>query len=203
MSWSIEEGPDTAPLNNALYKAHSAGILMFCSCIDRGASAGDDTFPGKSTYCIKIGASAASGEKLPWVSGEQSEFLLPGENVQPAEADAWSHFQSGPFGSSIATALAAGLAGVLLYCDRLIGCQTKTPTPTGDSQVEYLRDKNNMKTVFKSMVSRDNFVEVRNSFEVMWKDPQEIIWNRKKAGNEPIKQALQNFMWARKGRPVP
>lgn len=193
MSWSIEESPDTRALNVALGKAQAAGIVMFCSCIDRGASAADNTYPGKSNCYIKIGAATASGEKLPWVSGEQSEFLLPGENVQPAEADAWSHSQSGPFGSSIATALAAGLAGVLLYCNRLIGRETTA------GEVEELKDTVNMRNAFKSMASRDNFVEVRNSLEPLFKNPQDIVWNKKKDRSGKVMRDLELFMAGRKG----
>ncbi|KAI1146331.1 hypothetical protein F4825DRAFT_441072 [Nemania diffusa] len=81
-----------------------------------------DTLPGSSSYPFRIGAARASGEKLSWVAGSKSEYLLPGENIKPEEPDAWSHHGSWPFGSSIATALASGLAGALLYCDRLLGC---------------------------------------------------------------------------------
>ena len=198
MPTSIEDGPGTGALNVALGKAQAAGILMFCSCIDRGASAADNTYPGKSNCCIKIGAATASGEKLPWVSGDKSEFLLPGENVQPAEADAWSHSQSGPFGSSIATALAAGLAGVLLYCNRLIGCETTASTQDA-GEVEELRDTGNMRNAFKSMAPRDNFVEVRNSLEPLFKNPQDIVWNKKKAGSGKVMKDLELFMAGRKG----
>lgn len=207
MSWSIENDDSDSDLQDllgALNRAHSVGILMFCSCIDRGASRKDDSYPGTSGYAIKIGAANSSGEKLQWVSTSQSDYLLPGENVQPQEptADAWSGYRSGPFGSSIATALAAGLAGVLLYYDRLIECPDRFTTLSGD-KVDYLRGVNNMKTVLDNMKGKSSqFIEVGNNLERYFPTPQDIIWNRKKDKGAKTKEELESFMWAMKGKPV-
>jgi hypothetical protein len=202
MSWSIDDDTSDSgaltELSNALLAAHSAGILMFCSCIDRGAALKDETLPGRSNYPFRIGAARASGEKLPWVAGPQSEYLLPGENIKPEEPDAWSHHRSGPFGSSIATALATGLAGALLYCDRLLGCTKKFVTPN-KTEVDYLRDKPNMKKVLDTMSTGTDgakFIEVRNNLQVYLPEPKDILWNRGKnnAVSEKAKKDLQGFI---------
>ncbi|KAI0440547.1 peptidase S8/S53 domain-containing protein [Xylaria telfairii] len=206
MSWSIDEDASdasaTGDLNKALSAANDAGILMFCSCIDQGATLNHDTLPGRLGYCIRIGAARSSGEKLPWVAGSQSQYLLPGDNIKPEEPDAWSHYRSGPFGSSIATALATGLAAALLYCDRLLKCPAKFKAPNG-LEVDYLRNTANMRKVFDSMstqVGGGKFVEVRNTLAQYLPEPNNRLWNTQKNNpdNEDIRKELQGVMDAMK-----
>jgi len=86
-------------------------------------------------------------------------------------------------GSSIATALAAGLAALVLHCVRLAAILKENDTITGltdaeglveASQLSSLRDYRNMKAVFEKIgVDRDKhkFIEVWNRFE----GPAEIL----------------------------
>jgi hypothetical protein len=217
MAWSIDyessKGGDITELSSALLAAHSAGILMFCSCIDRGAALQDESFPGRSGYPFRIGAASASGEKLPCVAGPKSEYLLPGENVKPEEPDAWSHDRSGPIGSSIATALATGLAGALLYCDRLLDCRGKFEIIVKDKSdttsnktvvVDHLRDKAIMKTVLDRMsweLSGSKYIEVRNTLQKYLPNPKDVIWNRER-DDEKAKSELQGFMNSMKGKVI-
>lgn len=128
MSWSISGRNVHDRLEEALREAARQQIIMFCASIDEGPSSVDKTYPGKTGNCIKIGASTGTGAKLSWVSESNSQFLLPGEapHQTAAESGRWSQSQQqhppymGSFGSSVSTALAAGLAGVLMYCDRLL-----------------------------------------------------------------------------------
>ncbi|CAK7209195.1 hypothetical protein SEUCBS140593_000413 [Sporothrix eucalyptigena] len=128
MSWSINGRDILNKLEDALREAARQQIVMFCASIDEGPSTADTTYPGKAGSCIKIGASTGTGAKLSWVSDSNSQFLLPGEVPIKKSADSsrWSQGQQqnppymGSFGSSVSTALAAGLAGVLIYTDRLL-----------------------------------------------------------------------------------
>ena len=121
MSWSIDTSKPHTRLENAIMEANKKRIIMFCASIDEGVTALDNTYPGKMDSCIKIGASTGTGAKLSWVSDH--DFLFPGEVPKPAasETNLWTSSHVGSSGSSVSTALAAGLAGVLLYCDRLAG----------------------------------------------------------------------------------
>ncbi|KAK3948552.1 hypothetical protein QBC32DRAFT_327684 [Pseudoneurospora amorphoporcata] len=112
MSWTIDvkdSDPSGSALDRAVKAAAEKGILMFCSASDKGANA-QYTYPAKATTNIfKIGAAKDSGAVDEWV-GDQSliDFTFPGNKV-----DLEGKHVSG---SSVATAYAAGLAALILYC---------------------------------------------------------------------------------------
>ncbi|KAK3690256.1 peptidase S8/S53 domain-containing protein [Podospora appendiculata] len=97
MSWTILPPEDAAVeqmLDQAVKAADQANILMFCSASDKGVKK-SDTYPAKGTNRIfTIGAAKASGIKEQWVPQGVTTVT----------------------GSSVATALAAGLAALVLYC---------------------------------------------------------------------------------------
>ncbi|CAK7226324.1 hypothetical protein SCUCBS95973_006163 [Sporothrix curviconia] len=132
MSWSINGRDILSKLEDALREADRQKIVMFCASIDEGPSTADTTYPGKAGNCIKIGASTGTGAKLSWVSDSNSQFLLPGEVPTHKSADTNRTPYMGSFGSSVSTALAAGLAGVLIYTDRLLDSENMS---TGSSDV--------------------------------------------------------------------
>lgn len=132
MSWTITppaaenegDAQDMQELNDALTDATKNNILMFCSASDEGAKQAD-TFPSKANCKIfKIGAADAHGGPFDLLGDINSvDFILPGHLVAGEEftdaevanlekAQVWS-------GSSIATALAAGLAALILYCAQI------------------------------------------------------------------------------------
>lgn len=118
MSWDVEKTSRNSSagkkLEDELTKANDKHILMFCSSSDNGifSSSGRTFYPHLSGKCIKIGAAAWDGHGCAWVD-EDIDFLLPGKDI-PFN---WtSSEQMDPQdGSSLATALAAGLAGILQY----------------------------------------------------------------------------------------
>ena len=166
---------------------------MFCASIDEGATSLDNTYPGKGNHCVKIGATTGTGAKLSWVSEKDSDFLLPGEAPPPAsEANLWNNPHRGSHGSSVSTALAAGLAGSLLYCDRLIGTPQVEPDPDpSDSEeamthgntyrfekVDYLRNWGNMSIAFKNLSKNTEY----QKFPQVWDHLnrfKDMKWNSK------------------------
>ncbi|KAF5965867.1 intracellular serine protease [Fusarium coicis] len=106
-----------AKLENAVVEAANAKILMFCSAKAKGVH-NAPTYPSKATTKIfTIGAANSSGASVDYV-GNASElsYTLPGDKV---EVDSGPGRRTPPEivdGSSVATALAAGLAGLILYC---------------------------------------------------------------------------------------
>ncbi|PNP43868.1 hypothetical protein TGAMA5MH_04151 [Trichoderma gamsii] len=120
MSWTIDPPEDEEErrlLDLAIGAAANENILLFCSASDKGAKS-SETYPSKATKKIfTIGAATSSGMADPWVGNLGNiNFTFPGTKVEmdgPRNDDSSSREVSG---SSIATALAAGLAGLVLYC---------------------------------------------------------------------------------------
>ena len=212
MSWSIKASGVLTGLENALQAAVNERIIMFCASIDEGATAIDRTYPGKEGNCIKIGASTGTGAKLSWVSESNSSFLVPGEAPQQAsEPTAWSHPHLGSFGSSVSTALAAGLAGVLLYCDRLIETPKTPIVPLGAGgmpmtpgrshnfkEVDFLRSTGKMVEAFKYLSKGTEL----NKFPQVWdylpvaSAAEPLVWNTKSYPDQTVKTKLklEDFM---------
>lgn len=111
---------DLKELESAIVEASQANILMFCLASDKGAKQ-VDTFPSKALpdKIFKIGGADANGGLYDRVGDIAAvDFNLPGQLVASEELSEtavglgtqyWS-------GSSVAIALAAGLAGLILYC---------------------------------------------------------------------------------------
>jgi len=125
MSWTIEtSGEDTLePLKKAIKAAKDKGIIMFCSASDQGGSSRLDCYPGAFSnqdghHCIRIGSCSSSDLPSIWVNEDQIDFLLPGEKILIKDSDGTSEHQTG---SSYATAVAVGLAGLLIYCTMALG----------------------------------------------------------------------------------
>lgn len=120
MSWTIQttaqDNTDMTDLKTAIGRAHSAEILMFCSASDQGANNKEKSYPGGWNQCIRIGGATFTGEKLTWVNNDV-DFWFPGRNVPFPSKDGKSVVKES--GSSVATAAATGLAGVLIYSARL------------------------------------------------------------------------------------
>ncbi|PNP51064.1 hypothetical protein THARTR1_08292 [Trichoderma harzianum] len=165
MSWTIEgrteafqESKDLDSLKTAISTAETNQILMFCAASDQGSNATENCYPSKWGKCIKIGAATALGDKCTWVPSGQFEYLLPGKDIpfKLRVPDGFSTVQES--GSSLATALASGLAGLLLCCDRLASADVEAP----------LRGREKMSDAFRKLAgaSRSDkmFVEAHKWF---------------------------------------
>jgi hypothetical protein len=170
MSWTIESN-NRDDINNDLEDLHTSikladreGILMFCSASDQGSNSLDTCYPGAWKTCIRIGAATETGDKFSWVHEGQVDFLLPGE-ITLGDSTLGAPNQSG---SSVATAIASGLAGLLLLCSRLVADESE------DSQAEksYFRKSSNIDAAFKTMSKgRDQkFPRVEAFFKPTFKD---------------------------------
>lgn len=132
MSWTIERNDDNIEdirnLESAVEAAAKAGILMFCAATDQGVVQ-NRSFPAASgtKQLFKIGAADPSGAGWKWV-GDPSEvdFFFPGHKLvhdRPGETPL-EKCTIKLSGSSIATALASGLAALVLYCVQLAALNT-------------------------------------------------------------------------------
>ena len=123
MSWTIERTDenksDILALEQAVQDAANKGILMFCAASDGGA-VNDRSFPANSVkeLLFKIGAATEDGSKWKWVGDATNiDFIFPGHRVvQERYKEAFLQNCNLLTGSSVATAIAAGLAALVLDC---------------------------------------------------------------------------------------
>lgn len=157
----------------SIRKAYNHNITMFCAASDHGMnseSAAADDIPAAFLEPIKIGAAKADGTPWTRVGREQVQYYLPGHKVvldgyQPAKGQ----FQSG---SSLATAVAAGLAALLQYCTSIGSDNTdKTKTCPGLTPSKTRR-------AFSKLSPNPTFLEVKDHFDVKELDYPEQVKER-------------------------
>jgi hypothetical protein len=160
MSWTIDppeddnQNQDVADLESAISDAAKANILMFCSASDQGARH-TSSYPSKATNKIfKIGGADATGAVYKGVGDIDSvDFIFPGKLV---EGECLGNTVTRNFkyltGSSVATALAAGLAALILYCAQVR--ILRSPTPQKDKarrDFQILKKHDKMMEAFRNI----------------------------------------------------
>jgi hypothetical protein len=112
-----ENDAERLDLENAILDANNAGILMFCSASDKGPKQ-TNTYPSKATNKIfTIGAANSSGATMAYVGNPANvDYTFPGDKVKVDGGPMGTTASELKDGSSVATALAAGLAALILYC---------------------------------------------------------------------------------------
>lgn len=185
MSWTIERTPhnesDILELESAIAAAANERILMFCAANDQGI-ARDRSFPAAcalTKHLFKIGAAEASGAVWKWVGDPADvDFIFPGHNVvKERPNDAPVDKCRTLTGSSVATAIAAGLAALVLYCVQLGALNTQAsnqqqgqghPTVTMED-FKAMKGHERMKEAFlaigTSQASGNKYVEVWDVFK--------------------------------------
>lgn len=121
MSWTIpvpEEHPAKGLFEKAVREAGRRNVLMFCSSPDGGAFKTKD-YPSAAQRekVFMIGAAHDHGLASDY-TGHDVDFIFPGVEVN-------INAISPTTGSSVATALAAGLAATIIYCFKLSALAVK------------------------------------------------------------------------------
>ena len=112
-------------LEDAMELARKNGALLFCSAPDEGNISGlDDYYPVGSVklspQIFKIGAATSFNKEADRTGkATQLDFILPGHEVEVKGDDKITVDDSLKSGSSVATALAAGLTAMVIQCVRL------------------------------------------------------------------------------------
>ncbi|KAK4194262.1 putative intracellular serine protease [Triangularia verruculosa] len=184
MSWTIEpsepETRDDKQLEAAIKAAADKGILMFCSAPDRGAKQ-NATYPFKAApgKTFTIGAASVYGNSVPSVGRlDGITFTLPGDKVSVPGSERVSLPFREPSGSSVATALGAGLAALILYCVKVHLLLTDSAEEKRKIQQDYdmLRKHENMLKAINGIGMNDTkFVLVWNVFGKVLK-PNKKDW---------------------------
>ncbi|TEA15137.1 hypothetical protein C8034_v002589 [Colletotrichum sidae] len=113
---------DIQRLEKAIDAAKEAGILMFCSASDDIMASAMDTLPYRKQpdYIFRIGAAQSLGQQDPHSEDvKRIDYFFPGHQVAEARNPRSNQAVEYHDGSSIGTALAAGLASLIIHCARL------------------------------------------------------------------------------------
>jgi len=142
MSWTGYQENDE--LTSAIGEASNDNILMFCSTSDDNRSR--DSIWQSETKVFKVAAADKYGYWRPQ-SDRDADLLLPGDSIMASGPQYMRpHSKSTISGSSVATALAAGLASLVISCAI---AENKT------SGREQFKRKKIMEKVFHAMRERD------------------------------------------------
>ncbi|KAK6206582.1 hypothetical protein LQW54_007652 [Pestalotiopsis sp. IQ-011] len=183
MSWSIEETAANEAalksLSSAIDLARERNILMFCSASDQGTT-NVKSFPGtwwsEHETLIRIGAATSTGKACSYVSQSDVDFIFPGRIVEKEQDDLGTDNSAvgrprnrSTEGSSLGTAFASGLAGLILYILQVLKCcQIEDDMLTSEVRGSFDNIKNKpsrMKEVFERIQTAEKFVEVWQVFD--------------------------------------
>lgn len=185
MSWTVKEVEENynsiKQLGEAIKLALDARILLFCSAADTGAlSETEYPWAYDQRRIFRIGAATADGTIWgPTGSRDKVSFILPGHNVvsrNPHREGALPSDFKERTGSSIATALAAGLASLILHCVRLGAIHSEIEMQQGiksamavkTTDFQQMKDHHNMNAVLKHIgldEGQQKFIEVWRRFD--------------------------------------
>jgi hypothetical protein len=171
-------------------RAVNAGILIFCSAGDTGAHQ-DTDYPAafNPNKVFRIGAAKANGNVWDWAGNLNNlDFIIPGHEVlerTPGDAPL-QNFQP-QTGSSVATALGAGLAALIISCVKLGAMHTQivgvSPTAVTMKDLIDVKKHENMKAAFDaigtSRESQNRFIEVWRLFDKAAKDIKPLDKDRR------------------------
>ncbi|KAI1288067.1 hypothetical protein F5Y03DRAFT_401844 [Xylaria venustula] len=183
MSWTVRKdtradennSADIARIEAALRQATRAKRLVFCSAPDTGDISPEELTSYFPVGCgikelFRIGAAKADNTPWPQAGGRTIvDYILPGHNVTEKEGDQVNqNDKSLKTGSSIATALAAGLAALIIHVVRMAVMRTyelkQEKSPDGGwitlTELEEVRSHTTMRKVFDNMATDKMYVHV-------------------------------------------
>jgi hypothetical protein len=187
MSWTIKQPENNSPekkkFDDAVRRAVEKGILMFCSASDKGSHQ-DNDYPAASSpgKMLRIGAAKANGNVWDWTGDINNlDFIIPGHQVvdRASEDEPPQNFQE-QTGSSVATALGAGLAALIICCVQLAAIHTQmsaqvaqaggvAPTAVTAKDLTDVKKHDSMKLAFDaigtSRETQNKFIEVWRMFD--------------------------------------
>ncbi|KAK3372648.1 hypothetical protein B0H63DRAFT_551451 [Podospora didyma] len=191
MSWTIQsrstsEGgnsDDIEDLRRALKEAVKNGALLFCASPDEGSltpvSFRSSWFAELSKSMLKIGAPTINNIATPRAGREnQLDYILPGHEVPDRDDQIIQvnedSLRTEP--SPVATALAAGLAALIIHCVRVgttVSHRAQAARPNrqadpngiGPEQVRDIKQFANMKKVLDRFAQGGCYVDVGDKFD--------------------------------------
>ncbi|KAK5989096.1 Subtilisin DY-like protein [Cladobotryum mycophilum] len=183
VNWAVEKGADIISMSwtfnhdangadefkKAIELAAQQNVLLFSSLREtENAVVVEKIYPVSLPLVFKIGSATRTGNQAQSYSGDSNsaDFILPGREVLVRNGTETAEAQ----GSSIATALASGLAALIIFCADLVN----TIYPNEKTwEREKLRQQPNMKYAFVNMSRQSNdtkYPEVQKYFTISDED---------------------------------
>jgi hypothetical protein len=161
MSWTINTTAD-GELQKAIHAAIEAKILLFCSVSDQGPKS-EGLYPANCSpsSSFLIGTATIAGQSWAWNGANDVDYIFPGTNLEVAIGDELfdrrlkKRCESG---SSLATALAAGLAALVLDCVALNNAK----------ELSLVKTHNGMKLALDAINTQhhnDKYIRVWETFD--------------------------------------
>lgn len=174
MSWSVKppaKGELRDAFDRAVQRAVKNNIIMLCASSDQGETGNDETYPydANRANIIRIGAATALGSNADYVNKHQVDFLFPGHEILLGGSTPDKELGDVHKGSSIATAIAAGLAAMVLECIRIGHFWTskadKNRSAEAITEKDLVMDSKSIKTTFEGMSrSRSCYIWIWETF---------------------------------------
>ncbi|KAL5088991.1 hypothetical protein Trisim1_006135 [Trichoderma cf. simile WF8] len=215
MSWTLpmpkDKSGSKSRLHTILQRAVDRKVLMFCSAPDDGKFTELDYPSGPwRDHFFRIGAAAADGTIFKWTPDVGITYVLPGVDVvvnrSPyAREKLTKRVDDFKYetGSSVATALAAGLAAMIIYCIKASILTTKLANQNrdpivgiaiADNAANMIANPEAMKRAFArlGLVTSANFIQVWDKLEPV-SDTLQVL-NGKELQPEKRLEQLQKFI---------
>jgi len=197
IDWAIEQNVDIVSISwiikteisqarefaRAIERATAKKVLVICATADVGAHSSADTWPANFENVIAISASNAYGLPMPW-SHRDVHAMLDGDRIRACGPNYMRlDKDASASGSSVATALASGLASLCLFLARMAN---------EDGMGEKFKDRLVMLALIWSMQANelDRVIELSGFFDSTFKPATDY----QRGHLEPPK-GLQRFLW--------
>ena len=186
---------------------------MFCSTPDKGKFTELDypSGPWRDSF-FRIGAARADGSVFAWTPEDGITYVLPGVDVIRDHVGNSHSMQGIPdrmvdyteTGSSVSTALAAGLAAMIIYCVKASVLIVRTASGNQgsgsllgtipDKAIEEIAHPDEMKRAFASLgkVTKNNFVQVWDELDMV--SEQLVTWRTPTSTTEAKEKAVRIFV---------
>lgn len=129
---------------------------------------------------ITIGAATPWAYPCTWVDSSQVDFLCPGEHLL-IDRDAKPGIKP-QSGSSIATALAAGLGALLLHITQLVMPE----------RYDHLRKNEVMKAALRKMLDSNKYIYVQQHFHLAFQE--DVFWSWEALGREKLRDLVSSVV---------
>lgn len=155
-----ENEKDLETLNTVIEDAGRKGIIMYCAGEDQGQNESNSKQPypasSDSKRIKRIGSTDQYGNPSKFVNTNFVDYLFPGEIPVRASDITVAEDQ---VGSSAATALAAGLAAMILWCTEAHRVIEKKEKST--NELDFQKE-GRMNVLFDALKTSNNFVNITN-----------------------------------------